>query len=156
MNCTRAVRPGHAHSTMGGPELSEGEHPRADRFRVVRTLTAIAAVALALAACGGSAPVVVPEAVRPGYELARGNGCAACHGNNGQGGVGPSWIGLAGSEVELAGGRTVVADRQYLTRAIVDPGADKLSGYGVAMPTNDLDADEVDLIVDYIEALANG
>src|SRR5829696_6182792 len=39
-----------------------------------------------------------------GKDIAARNGCAACHGANGEGGVGPPWVGLLGCEVELNDG----------------------------------------------------
>lgn len=83
----------------------------------------------------------------------RDSGCAACHGRNGAGGVGPAWTGLYGSTVELEGGEQVAADEDYLRRSIVDPEAEKVTGYNVVMPDNNLTGPEVDAVVAYIEAL---
>jgi cytochrome c oxidase subunit 2 len=56
--------------------------------------------------------------------------------------------------VELDDGTTVVADAAYLRRSVVDPQAQLVEGYTVFMPTVDLNADEVDAIVAYIEELS--
>ena len=58
----------------------------------------------------------------------RSNGCAACHGANGQGGVGPAFQGLYGSEVALDDGTTVTADDEYLRRSIEEPGEQSSRG----------------------------
>ena len=95
----------------------------------------------------------LPPLERKGLDLSRDKGCASCHGKSGQGGVGPTWVGLSGSEVELDDGTTVTADSEYLKRSIVDPGADRVAGFTVQMPNTSLTPDEVDAIVAFIEAL---
>lgn len=87
-----------------------------------------------------------------GEQLALDSGCTACHGSNGEGGVGPGWKGLYQSEVTLEGGATVTADEAYLFEAIRDPAAKTTKGYG-AMPANSLNDAEVQAIVDFIITL---
>lgn len=87
-----------------------------------------------------------------GEQLALDSGCTACHGSNGEGGVGPGWQGLYQSEVTLEDGSTVVVDEAYLFEAIRDPSAKTRDGYGV-MPANSLDDAEVQAIVDFIITL---
>jgi cytochrome c oxidase subunit 2 len=114
-----------------------------------------------LVACGGdddaaeppSTADLSPEALE-GSTLARDLGCAACHSVDGGRSTGPGWAGLAGSEVQLEGGETVVADRAYLERAIVDPRSQVVAGYASIMPTTfELSDEEVDRLIAYIEAL---
>ena len=107
---------------------------------------------LVVVGCAPDDPDLSPVGER-GRELARSEGCSSCHGRAGNGGVGPSWIGLAGSPVELEDGSTVTADHVYLRRSIVEPDADIVAGYGVKMPEADLTDDEVEAIVSYIEEL---
>ena len=113
---------------------------------------AFAALALVVAACGGSDEPPDTPAAR-GAELARVHGCASCHGAEGQGGFGPPWKGLPGSQVELTDGRTVVADDEYLRRSITDPQADLRAGYAVRMPEVQLSDQQVDDLVAHIESL---
>ena len=80
-------------------------------------------------------------------------GCAACHGSNGEGGVGPRLIGLLDSEIELQDGSVIVADEAYIRESIVDPSAKIHAGFEIAMPNNNLTDDEVDKLVAYIKAL---
>jgi cytochrome c oxidase subunit 2 len=88
-----------------------------------------------------------------GEQLSRSSGCAGCHGQDFGGGAGPDWIGLAGSDVELADGTVVVADAAYLTRAIADPSAELVTGYNLRMPANSLSDAEIADIVAFIETL---
>ena len=88
-----------------------------------------------------------------GEQLSRSMGCAGCHGQDFDGGAGPGWIGLAGSDVELTDGSVVVADTAYLTRAIADPSAELVAGYNLKMPANSLSDAEIADIVAFIETL---
>jgi cytochrome c oxidase subunit 2 len=113
-------------------------------------------VATAVAACGDDDDADVPSGLsaeaRRGAEISDDNGCAGCHRS---GAVGPSWEGLYGSTVGLDDGTTVVADDEYLARAITDPDADVVAGFDVSMPDNDLDDEEVAAVVAYIRELGD-
>lgn len=118
----------------------------------------VCAVAAVLYACGGggngsSTTDSLSPSAQEGLELAQNNGCASCHGSDFGGAAGPTWKGLAGSVRKLTDGSEVVADREYLIRAIMEPDAQVVRGYALMMPMNGLDADEVEKIVDYIESL---
>jgi len=109
--------------------------------------------AILLTACGGSdGPPLEPLAAE-GREIVRSSGCVACHGRNGDGGVGPSWVGRFGATIELEGGEQVLVDTDYLTRSIQDPTAEQVAGFSVTMPPNNLTDDEVVAVIAYIEAL---
>lgn len=97
-----------------------------------------------LAACGGSTDEsgLAPAEVR-GKQIARSAGCSSCHGAEGQGGLGPSWVGIEGTERQLADGRVVIADEAYLIRSIRDPQADLVAGWNVKMPGNNLSDDQI-------------
>ena len=125
-------------------------------------------VVLVLPSCGdeASSGPELPPAALEGRSVARDKGCASCHGSDGGGGVGPTFIDLFGSEVavgirtegadgEVTSEQTVVtADRDYLVEAITDPSAKIVEGYSLPMPTTELTPAEVDSIITYIEALA--
>lgn len=119
-----------------------------------KALLALSVVVALLAACGedSAVPNMSPEALQ-GRDLAMSKGCAACHGDRGEGGVGPSWIGLAGSDVELVEGVTVMADAEYLQRSITDPEAQVVAGFTITMPTTKLTEPEVSALIAYIEEL---
>lgn len=137
-------------------------------MRPVRSFAAAAvgaAIAIgSLAGCGGddgAEPPAVEDMgplAQEGATLARDLGCVACHAVDPRGrSTGPSWVGLAGSEVTLEAGASVVADREYLERAIRDPRSEVVSGYANIMPTSyELTDDEIDAILAFIEALAPG
>lgn len=131
--------------------------------------------ALALVACGGgdddddgtastartartaTTATAAPSAVR-GQRLVEQRGCINCHTTDGRSEAGPTWKGLAGSQVRLSDGRTVTADDDYLTRSIREPDADTVVGYvkGVmagAMPGRPLTSGEVADIVAYLKSL---
>jgi cytochrome c1 len=129
---------------------------------VAAALVAALSVAVPAAACGddgggGAKPPSEEDmspAAREGAALARDLGCVACHAVGEGRATGPSWVGLAGSEVELEGGRTVVADRDYLERAIRDPRSEVVAGYANIMPTTyELTDDQVDKLLAFIEEL---
>lgn len=114
------------------------------------------ALAAGVAACGESdGGSGLSAAGERGRQLSLTNGCAACHGADGQGGVGPTWIDLPGSEVELADGTIIIADDDYLVRSIAQPAADLLAGYFVQMPRNDLDDSEIADVIAYIKDLSS-
>jgi cytochrome c oxidase subunit 2 len=119
-------------------------------------------LALAAVSCGddgGQADSTPGASEQPasgaanGEQLARSRGCAGCHGADFNGGAGPGWIGLAGSEVELVDGTVVVADSDYLTRAIADPSAEVRADWTLRMPANNLSDAEIADIVAFIETL---
>lgn len=114
------------------------------------------AVALSpLTGCGGDgSDPALPAQAEQGRAIVRTHGCSACHGGDAEGGVGPAFTGLYGSQVALADGSTVVADDAFLTESIRTPTATKVAGYAIDMPANDLDDDQIAAVVAYIRALA--
>jgi cytochrome c oxidase subunit 2 len=95
------------------------------------------------------------DMAKGGREVAARHGCLACHTEDGQAHIGPTWRGLFGSQVRLADGRTVLADEQYLTRSMMDPQADIVEGYQPIMPTylGQLDAVQTAALVEFIKSL---
>ncbi len=128
------------------------------------TRTALAAIAGLLSVglavgCGDerstpSETAVLSPAAERGRLIAASSGCASCHGATWSGGVGPSWLDLAGSTVVLSDGTTLTADTDYLTKAITTPAAQQVQGYTVVMPSNALTAAQVADVVAFIEALS--
>lgn len=56
-------------------------------------------------------------------------GCQGCHTIDGTKSAGPTFKGLAGSQVSLADGSTVTADDAYLLESILDPDKQIVQGY---------------------------
>jgi mono/diheme cytochrome c family protein len=136
---------------------------RARRYRAAVLIAA--ALAVAGPGCGGggdgdaagSQASRTPSATR-GKRLVEQRGCLSCHTTDGRRWVGPTWKGLAGSQVRLVDGRTVTADEEYLRRSIRDPDADIVEGFkagvmGGAMPGRPLTGAEIDDIVAYLQSL---
>jgi len=89
-----------------------------------------------------------------GQLLVSANGCAACHSINGAPGIGPTWFGLFGSEVELSDGTTVVADEAYLAESIRAPQVKIVAGFETQlMPTYGFTDEQIANIVAYIKTL---
>ena len=119
----------------------------------MRILLAVCVIVATIVACGGDSGPQLSELAAEGREIAQSRGCAACHGQEGEGDIGPPWVGLAGATVQLDGGESVVADSLYLRRAIVDPDAEVVAGVSISMPVTNLSDREVDALIAYIEEL---
>lgn len=116
--------------------------------------TAVALLALgACSASSSSAPADLSPEAAAGRAISISAGCASCHGEDGNGRVGPKWIGLADSQVTLSDGTVVTADDAYLYESIKDPGAKKRRGASGIMPANKLTDEEIASIIVYIRAL---
>ena len=100
-----------------------------------------------------------------GKKLSQSLGCTACHRIDGTKGVGPTWKNLAGYPQQFADGTTVVADYEFLRKAILHPEEVHLEGFPPgAMPTSyrtmlsgPQHADEKDLkaLIAYINTLSD-
>lgn len=125
----------------------------------VAAALAVVALGVGTVACsdddGGDEnfPEATSEAGARGREIVLRSGCVACHSTDGSKTSGPGWTGLAGSQVELADGRTVVADDAYLAKAITQPKAEIRAGYAAVMPEylRLTDQDVADLIAYILE-----
>jgi cytochrome c oxidase subunit 2 len=91
-----------------------------------------------------------------GLEVAARYGCLRCHTTDGTPHIGPTWLGLYGSRVELANGSTVTADEAYLTESMMDPENKIVTGYQPLMPTfqGRMQPGDVAAVVELIRALA--
>jgi cytochrome c oxidase subunit II len=89
-----------------------------------------------------------------GQALVAANGCAACHSINGAQGIGPTWFGLFGHEVQLTDGTTVIGDEAYLAESIHNPQAKIVEGFETQlMPTYGFTDEQIADIVAYIKTL---
>ncbi|HKJ26939.1 MAG TPA: cytochrome c oxidase subunit II [Anaerolineales bacterium] len=95
-----------------------------------------------------------PNADR-GELIAGQNGCQACHSFDGSNLVGPTWLGLYGSEVELDDGSVVTADDAFISDSILEPNAQIVAGYPAnAMPTYSLSEAEIADIIEFIKSIS--
>ncbi len=114
-----------------------------------------------LAQAQDSAPAA-GETVRPassvveeGRRLAGSQGCLKCHSVDGSRHIGPTWVDLYMRQERLDSGKEVVADEAYLTKSMMDPGADIAKGFQNVMPTyqGKLAPPEAAAIVEFIKSL---
>lgn len=63
-----------------------------------------------------------------------GFGCNSCHSLDGSRVVGPSWLGLLGSERQFEDGTSAVANEEYIRSSILYPAQEIVQGYPNAMP----------------------
>lgn len=112
-------------------------------------------LAVGVAGCGddGDASSALSADATSGRQIVARAGCAACHGVDGGGGIGPAWSDSLGTEIELEDGTTVTVDEAYLTRSIAEPGAQVHAGFAVQMPENQLTDAEIADVVAYIVEL---
>jgi cytochrome c oxidase subunit 2 len=101
---------------------------------------------------------LVPDTIGPdpdrGELIVEQNGCFACHSVDGSEGRGPTWLGLYGSEVQLADGTVVTADDDFILESILDPNAAIVSGFPAnAMPQFQLSDEELADILAFIQTL---
>ncbi len=129
---------------------------RSSRSRAIAAATVAAAV-LALSGCGSNssaAGVTLSAEGELGRQVARTKGCAGCHGSNGEGQVGPAFVGLYGTTVTFDDGSTAIADDAYLRESMLDPSARRVEGFKLPMPETNLSDDDIDQLIAYIRDLA--
>jgi cytochrome c2 len=89
-----------------------------------------------------------------GPELFSKYACFTCHSLEGKVMYGPPLNGLFMKEVSVVRQgevKTIIADRDYLTRAITDPDYEKVTEYKAkVMPKPDIPADDVETLIDYL------
>jgi cytochrome c oxidase subunit 2 len=94
-----------------------------------------------------------------GKQLAELNGCVGCHTVDGSVSVGPSWLGLFGTEELLEDGSTVSVDEAYLLKSILDPNTQIVEGFVPnLMPAvygDTFSQSELENLVAYIRSLGN-
>jgi len=80
-----------------------------------------------------------------GLRLYRSLRCVSCHSVTGNVAVGPSFKGLAGSDVKLADGTTVTADDAYLIESMTDPDRKIVDGFTAGVMTQAIATGDVSL-----------
>ena len=117
---------------------------------------AVSDQAVATNAARSPATTVVDD-IAAGMVLAESAGCVACHSADGTELIGPTWVGVAGSERTFEDGSTRMADDEYLRESIVDPPVQVVAGFpGNVMPATyatSLSSAEIEQLVAYINSL---
>jgi mono/diheme cytochrome c family protein len=112
-----------------------------------------------IAACGETPnkKPVEQEVLKKGSELYLKYGCAVCHSLDGTVIYGPPLNDIYMKDVKvIRNGKefTLIADREYLKKAIVDPRFEKVLDYqNKEMPLTQISEEETELLVDYIIAI---
>jgi cytochrome c oxidase subunit 2 len=90
-----------------------------------------------------------------GARVAADRGCLRCHTVDGTPHLGPTWLGVYNSEVEMSDGTRLRADEAYLTESMMDPERRIRAGFQPIMPSYRglLEAGEVAALVEYIRSL---
>jgi mono/diheme cytochrome c family protein len=84
------------------------------------------------------------------------NGCQGCHSVDGSSLVGPTLLGLHGSEREFVDGTTATADEEYLRESILEPSAKIVVGYDNVMVSYDfLSSGDIESLILYIKSLSD-
>jgi cytochrome c oxidase subunit II len=92
-----------------------------------------------------------------GFALARRYGCTGCHSPRSTVHA-PPFEGLYGSVVQLADGRTMIADERYIRDCLLVPATQRVAGYPPVMPSfqGQLSEDDLVRILAYIQSLSAG
>ncbi len=90
-----------------------------------------------------------------GKELFTKKGCNVCHTVTGQALIGPSLLGIFGKNEELADGKKIQVDENYLRESLMQPQAKLVKGFPPVMPTfqGTLTDEEVNAVIAYIKSL---
>lgn len=94
--------------------------------------------------------------IEAGRKLYETRGCMQCHSVDGKVGIGPSFLGIFGQEVNLRGNQKLKVDENYLRESIVEPGAKVVAGFEPVMPTykGRLKEEEISAIIAFIKSLS--
>ncbi len=103
----------------------------------------------------GEVVLAASNLVEEGRKVASQQGCLKCHSLDGSRHIGPTWVNLFLRREKLKDGSTVVADEAYITRSMMDPGAQIVAGYQNVMPTfqGKLTPPEAAALVEFIKSL---
>lgn len=101
------------------------------------------------------APGSAEPSAEVGAQLVQAYGCNACHSADGTALVGPTWLGLYGTEEELEDGSTVIVDDPYIAESIKDPNARITRGFtaGLMPATLGVKDEEIPHIIEYMKTL---
>jgi cytochrome c oxidase subunit 2 len=112
-------------------------------------------VAQDAAPAGGERILPASSLAVEGQRVAAEQGCLKCHTVDGSRHIGPTFVDLYLRQERLKDGETVLADEGYLTRSMMDPGAQIVAGFQNVMPTyqGKLTPPDAAAVVEYIKSL---
>jgi cytochrome c oxidase subunit 2 len=118
-------------------------------------LGGMAAPKKAATAASGEQGATLSELAKKGEAQFTTRSCVACHSVDGSPKVGPSLKGIWGHEVELADGKKVTVDENYIRESLDVPNAKVVKGFAPAMPPFKGQLAEADYaaLIAYIKAL---
>jgi cytochrome c oxidase subunit 2 len=142
-------------------------------MRRLGLVTLALGLVLGAAACGSGVVVqptaktvigTVPTTAGGGSSAAAGKklyvslGCQGCHTLTGAKSAGPTFKGLAGSQVKLTDGSTVTADDKYLLESITDPDKQIVVGFqpgvmSAVIKPGQVSQTDAQSLVDYIKTV---
>lgn len=91
-----------------------------------------------------------------GAKIVAQKGCTSCHDLTGKHLIGPTLLGIFGTERNLEGGATAIADAEYIRESILDPQAKIARGFSHTKMNSfagQLTESEIDDIVEYLKTL---
>lgn len=89
-----------------------------------------------------------------GKALFESNGCAGCHSIDGSPKVGPTLKGVFGRTVQLADGKKMTADDDYLKDSLEEPNEHIVKGFQPIMPSfKTLKPDQIADLIEYLKTL---
>ena len=88
-----------------------------------------------------------------GMKLLDAKGCLACHSVDGSAGVGPTFKGAWGAQVQLADGSTRTLDAAFFAEKVRHPTELSVKGFPAVMPEIQLSDDEINEMEAYLEGL---
>ncbi len=137
---------GAVGNTVGNPGVAGAQTPNTQGVGVGQGPGQLAA---------GTSGLTPGSMVQAGALLFDKAGCISCHHMDGTG-VGPSLVGVYGSQVQLQGGGVVLADENYIHESIVAPNAQIVSGYQPVMPsfTGQFSEEQLMSVVAFVKSLS--
>lgn len=100
-----------------------------------------------------SGPVLSGVLAQKGLEVARGQGCVACHSLDGSKGIGPTWLGMYGSRARLSDGSEVLVNEDYIRESISNPAAKVVAGYDNLMVKYFLSEEDILALLEFTRQL---
>ena len=131
--CAQMCGPGHARMWAQIVVLGPNDYERWRRGAPPEVSRASVGLAEPLANDSGPRPFETPAAM--GQRAAAQFACLKCHTLDGQPHIGPSWLGLYGSQELMQDGSRVTVDEAYITESMMDPAARIVNGFQPVMPS---------------------